>query len=820
MKIKARFSMKISSTARIIISSALMFVIILTSFAVVFNIFAKQAEERNKIQVTKLYAELALSGGLNNKHIFHAVLNENGLIMDSDGNVNGESITSILIKRISFKTLGRISDFIREPSGFFTAKAGDYYLGILRAEQRFVFVQVPAQYLPSYSEGVIPLLFLFAPMCLILFVFAVYCAVKKSSADEKTLYIKDIEDIKQKHSLSLLASEEQFEEKNTQAASDLQTAFFSRVSHEIRTPMNSILGIAQIMLTDSNLSEPQINYMSDIKLSADSLLKTINDILDISRLSAGKMSLYLHDYNFIQFVDNISAYARFTSENKNLEYNFNVPEKLPQCLFGDSARLKQLLTNLISNAVKFTKKGSVSFSVISRENDILFEIKDTGMGIKPEHAKSLFDPFSFTLKTSTGAGLGLAIAKSLARLMDGDISFESEYEAGSTFTVIIPKIIGDSGKLQTVTSKASLNFVSDTRILIVDDNEINLNVAKGLVTSLYGIECDTALSGIEALAYIEKNKYDLIFMDHMMPEMDGIQTTKRIREKNEAYATVPVVALTANTAIDAKDILIRAGMNDLLAKPIIIEEMSNILQKWLASKKCAPEINSENLQIDDDLLSFMEKGGRIITAAMSIPELDVNAGLSAVAFKEDFYESSLKLLFAKIPKIIIILEKCFEDNNLSEFALHINGLKGSLSAVGAVSLSAIAETLENAGRENDYKLCENMLPEFTDSLRKLEGQLASVFAEQTTAQAVKKAGTRAALDEFLQSLKEAVENYNYELLINSITEMTKLDFGIEINSDTARIKILADNFDYDGITQAINELKYELEKNPELFKTS
>jgi signal transduction histidine kinase/HPt (histidine-containing phosphotransfer) domain-containing protein len=807
--------MKMNSSVRIVITAALSFLIVFFIIAIVFSIAVKQADDKNAVLTTKLYAELARSGGLGNKHITSYILSENGTVTES-----GISLVSLLIDRVSIQTAEKISEFIYNPSGFYSYSTGSSYIGILPftegGERYFVFVDVPAEFLPEVPKaGLFLYIILFISAAgLFLLIIAVFLAAKKSINHEKDLTAavckKDIEDLKHRHALSLRASEERFEAENVRAASDMHSAFFGRISHEIRTPMNSILGIAQIMLADSKLPEAQTKYMNDIKSSADLLLNTVNDILDLSRLSTGKMPLYLHDYNFIQLVDNISAYARFTAKQRNLEYNFCVPEKLPQCLYGDSARLKQLLTNIINNAVKFTKKGSISLKVVAGENELSFEVQDTGTGIAPEQFKTLFDPFSTALKTGMGAGLGLTISKSLAHLMDGDITVSSEYGAGSTFTVIIPKIMGDGSKLQSVTMKANLRFTSNTRILVVDDNEINLNVASGLVSSLYCIKCDSAGSGSEALSFIEEHDYDLIFMDHIMPEPDGIQTTKLIREKGGKYADIPIIALTANTVAGVVDVLTEAGMNDVLVKPIVIEEMSNILQKWLPADKCEPVTDNQSSSPDDDLLGFMEKGGRIITAAMNITELDVNAGLSSVAFKEDVYESSLKLLAGKIPKIIAVLEECFENNKLSEFALHVHGMKGSLAAVGAVSLSMMAAALENAGKNNNYEACRKTFPEFTDSLQKLEGQLSSLFADNAETPARKKAGTRKLLDKNLATLKEAVENYNYELLIDTVTDMTEHDFGFEINSDIFKIKILADNFDYDGIIQAIRELKYEL----------
>jgi signal transduction histidine kinase/DNA-binding NarL/FixJ family response regulator len=759
----------------------LSFFIAFTIGAVWLSVFIKNTDENKAVQITQLYAELAKNEGLSNEYITSYILCENGTVIDID-----TGIISLLIDRVSIQTAERISEFIREPEGFYTYNTGVSYIGILpfdeNDERRLIFVEVPLHLMPFFNDNLTIMLLLIGLAGLALFVVIVFYEAKRNIKCEKEVADAQIEEEIQEHEQP--AEEEEETQEAPDRAMNMQTAFFGRISHEIRTPMNSILGIAQILLADSRLSESQLRYINDIKSSTSSLLKTINDSLDFSLLSAGELPLNPRDYNFIQLVDSVSAYTRSVAEQKGLTYNFNVHEKLPQCLYGDSERLKQLLTNIIDNAVKFTKDGSITFNIASRNNNLLFVIHDTGLGIHPESENDLFDPFTQSqesvLRVSEGAGLGLPIAKGLAALMNGDITFNSEYGAGSTFMVTIPKSIGNSAHLKAVTTKSDFNFSTDARILVVDDNEINLNVAEGLITMLYGMECDIVLSGEEALAYFEKHDYNLIFMDHMMPEMDGVETTARIREKN---TEVPIIALTANAIPGTKEMLIEAGMNDLLSKPIVIDEMSKILQKWLPAKK--------------------------FTA------LDINAGLAAVAHNEEIYESSLKLLYDKIPKILAILEICLSENNLPDFTLHIHGMKSSLAAVGAVPLSELAETLENAGNAKDAALCRRVFPEFLNDLKALEQQLASRFAAEV--QLNKKAGTREVLNECLDTLTEAVANYNYELLINTVTAMSELDFGMEINSDTAKIKILADNFDYDGIIGAVKELKYELKNKPELL---
>ncbi|MCL2697957.1 MAG: response regulator [Oscillospiraceae bacterium] len=794
--------MKKGSAARIIIAAVLPFILVISIFGVVINALAKHESEKTAVQITRLYSEFARSGIAYSKYSLDMLLSENGTVIASNVYINiGKSLVSVLLDDISIQTAESISEFIRNPDGFTYYKTCNSYIGILPfyedGELFFSFVDVPINSLPGqYNQySVIARLFLLAGLAgLTLLIIAVSLAARKSIKSEKELlrifHEKELQELKQQHEHCLRSAEERFGKENAGAASEMQSAFFGRVAHEIYTPMNSILGIAQIMLADNNLAGIHVKHVSDIKLSADTLLKTTNNILDLTRLQAGKIPLFLHDYNFIQLVDNVSAYARFIAGQKKLDYIFNVPDKLPQCLYGDAARLKQCLINIIAGTVSFTGKGSVTFSVIAGKDNISFEIH--GMGKEPDDND-----------------LGFSITKSIISLMNGQINFNIKDGAGSVFTVTIPRIAGDSNNLNPVIMKSDLHSLSDKRILIVDDNEINLHVAKGLVLSLYGIDCDIALSGTEALLYTGKNDYDLIFMDHMMPEPDGAKTTMRIRETNTA---VPIIALTADVVPETKELLLKAGMNDFLAKPIVVTEMNYILQKWLPSKKNISKPVHENNYESGNIKGF----GHIVTAAMGFPGLNVKEGLSSVAFNEEIYINSLKLLLGKIPAVIDVLHKSLNENNLPEFTVHVHGMKSSLSSVGASSLSAAAQTLEKAGKAGDINACNKTFPEFAEQLKELENRLALLF--QSGLPANKKTGTRAVLGECMAVLTEAVQNYNYELLTETVARLSEHDFGIEINSDISKIKIFADNFDYDGITVVVSELKLELEKNPSLFK--
>jgi signal transduction histidine kinase/ActR/RegA family two-component response regulator len=371
--------------------------------------------------------------------------------------------------------------------------------------------------------------------------------------------------------------------KGYESAYQAKTQFLSMMSHEIRTPMNAIIGISEILSSDPKLEPGPRSYVADINSAATALLSIINDILDLSKLELGKMQLSPVNYKFKKLIDNTIAMARFLTSESNINLNLENSINYPLYLFGDDVRLRQVLLNIIGNAIKFTKNGSVTVKVMEVGTKIVFEIIDTGIGIKKEDLPFLFQAFQQVDVAKNrhirGTGLGLSVSKYLIELMEGSIEVESEYGKGSLFRISIPKVEGikpaPSKKPQT-----NLNFGGQVKALVVDDNELNLTVASGLLR-IHGIKSDKASSGKEALEMVSNNEYQMIFMDQMMPEMDGLETTANIRAMGGRLLNIPIIALTANAMAGAKETLIAAGMNDFLTKPIHRDELTAILAKWI-----------------------------------------------------------------------------------------------------------------------------------------------------------------------------------------------------------------------------------------------
>ena len=374
------------------------------------------------------------------------------------------------------------------------------------------------------------------------------------------------------------------EKQRAEAASTAKSDFLATMSHEIRTPMNAILGMSTA-LDRLNVDSEHKKYITDIRNASEQLLSIINDILDFSKIEAGKMEVVGVNFNITNMLDNLHSMFTILCKQKGLDMHFEKDDSLSEFIFGDENRIRQVLTNVLANAVKYTAEGSVYFSVSVVEQNLHFTIKDSGIGIKQEDIEKLFTPFEQLDKRKNrnivGTGLGLAITYNLCRIMNGNISVESEYGSGSTFTISLPYVMALESDAEEVIEIS--DFVAPSaRVLVVDDMKTNLAVAE-VMLDIFEIVPDMVENGKDAIKLATTNKYDIIFMDHMMPEMDGIETTALLRNTNKYNKTVPIVALTANVIKGAKEMFLEGQMDDFLPKPIEFDTLKICLKKWLAS---------------------------------------------------------------------------------------------------------------------------------------------------------------------------------------------------------------------------------------------
>ena len=406
----------------------------------------------------------------------------------------------------------------------------------------------------------------------------------------------------------LFINENKRAEEETKRAEELnrsQNRFFSSMSHEIRTPINTVLGMNEIILRQEDASEEIKKDARNIQGAGKLLLALINDILDVSKIEAGKMDIVPVNYNVASLLSEIVNMIWLKTEEKGLKFNVDIDPDVPETLFGDEVRIKQILINLLNNAVKYTKEGSISLHMecetTDNENVLLkIVVSDTGIGIKPEALPFLFDTFKRVDEEKNrhieGTGLGLSIVKQLVELMGGEITVNSVYSEGSTFTVTLgqgissEKHIGNinisgTGSISNAERFAHSFHAPDARILIVDDNEMNLEVEKKLLEGT-GMNIDLAKSGQEALLLTLNCRYDVIFMDHLMPEMDGIECYKNITtQKGGMNSNVPVIVLTANAGSDNMELYNNAGFDDYLVKPVSGVQLEDKLLKFLPKEK-------------------------------------------------------------------------------------------------------------------------------------------------------------------------------------------------------------------------------------------
>ena len=516
------------------------------------------------------------------------------------------------------------------------------------------------------------------------------------------------------YSLWLFDKTEEYE--NTQRLIDLKnqaeeasrakTLFLANMSHEIRTPINAIMGTTEMILRSGEKREV-LAMATDIKNSGELLSSIISGILDFSKIESGEVESVEINYDTASCIREVIKQITPKTQLKGLEFITEISETIPRGLRGDATQIRQILINLLDNACKYTQKGYVKLKIDWKEDEedsklayLYFSVEDTGCGIKEKAIPSLFDSFQrFELRKHIdiqGTGLGLAIAKRLTESMGGEISVESVYGEGSVFSLFIRQKIWDPVPMgNQVLQKAEPEAVSEqdfvapnARILCVDDNLTNRKVIKELL-SIYRIPAEVASGGGECLEMLEKDSsYHLIFMDYMMPEMDGIETVKEIRKKFPGAKDIPIVALTADAVVGAKELLLENGFKDYIAKPIELSKLEEILLLYLPSSV---------IQFVGNKKRPGEYGKAIV-----LPGVDVRAGLSRYGGETGRYLQALKFLYDDGEKQIERMREMLSLGNYEGFGMEVHAIKGLMLGIGAERLSELAREEEMAVKEKRY----------------------------------------------------------------------------------------------------------------------
>lgn len=508
-------------------------------------------------------------------------------------------------------------------------------------------------------------------------------------------------------------------EKADRAKSD----FLASMSHEIRTPINAILGMNELIIRES--SDQNIrDYAKDIESSGKMLLSIINDILDFSKVESGKMEIISVEYDLASVINDIINMLSTKAKDKGLAFLVEVDKTIPSILHGDEIRIRQIITNLMTNAIKYTEKGSVKFSLKGDKDEIGYKlyiiVSDTGKGIKEEDQKRLFESFTrvdeVENRTIEGTGLGLTLTKCFVEMMGGELSVESVYGEGSTFTAYIRQEvvkddpIGDfeeriARKREQRENNSRRLHAPGCKVLVVDDVQMNCKVFCGLLKET-GLEIDTAFSGREALNRCQNQKYNIIYMDHRMPNMDGIECLHELRSMDTPNNDTPVIILTANAISGMREMYMEEGFDDYLSKPIEVKYLEDSIRKyasdWLVEtvKDNKTESVIKENKAESSQISLQEK----------YPELNINLGLMYCMNDEDFYQEMIKE-YAGGDKSNN-LKECLASENYSDFRTFVHAVKSTSLNIGAEHLSEKAKRLENAAKESDIQYIHSNFDEF------------------------------------------------------------------------------------------------------------
>ncbi len=640
----------------------------------------------------------------------------------------------------------------------------------------------------------------------------------------------------EKQAVSLLLAKDELEKKNIELenamidarkASRARDVFLANMSHEIRTPINTMLGLNELILRESQ-DETIRGYALDIKQAGTILLSLVSDILDFSKLQSGKMELAEGTYDISSLLNDLINSVSIPLRKKKLRLSLDIASDIPYKLSGDEVHLRQIIGNLLSNAVKYTQTGTVTLRLAweKQEKDTLLlkiAVEDTGVGVKEKDIARIFETFNRldmeASRNEEGTGLGLAVTHQLVGMMGGKLEVKSEYGKGSVFSFAIPqKIINASplGDFQEQYDKSVRNSISYrekfiaplAKILVVDDNAMNLAVAQDLLRKTK-LQIDVASSGGECLEMLKRKEYHLICMDHMMPVMDGVQTLHAIRElEDNPSRNIPVIALTANAVVGAKEFYLKEGFEDYLSKPIEPDKLEDILIQYLPKELVYLTDDEEiSVESDDNEVGLNEE---------KLTDMGINAanGLKYMGGSRSLYEKVLRdfreILHEKEEQLKSMLAK----EDVSGYAIIVHALKGNARNVGADELAEEAFELEKKSKAGKLEEVEVQSPILFSMMRTLgenldrylETEASEVSVEKEEEPAEKQQITEEIWKEKLRLLHLHLDEFDGENVLESIRELKNYQLSEENRKMLRLCEKAVNDFAYDVAMEIVSSV--------------
>ncbi len=611
-------------------------------------------------------------------------------------------------------------------------------------------------------------------------------------------------------------------------ANRFKTNLLANMSHEIRTPIHAIIGFSE-MVAKQDISEDVKGQIDMIKESSYSLLAIINDVLDLSKLESKKVELVYSNYYISYIIRDIEATFSLLAMRKGLKFEMHLDNNIPSYMYGDKIRIRGALLNILNNAIKFTKEGTVSFSIHVLEKargvvTLQFVVKDTGIGIKEEDQGRIFDSFSkFSIDNNygiEGRGLGLAIAKGYMDLMGGVIDVKSKIGEGSEFTVTLTqKIIDDSPvDMKIVNARKQKNtekfLIHDYKVLVVDDNSINLTVAEGLLKT-YGLKADKVQGGREAIDICKDKEYDLIFMDQMMPGVDGIEAMKSIKQLNDFYANkCKYIVLTADAMAGVRDRLLKEGFDEYLCKPLEIHRLEETLKRFVPEEYIYKTIDEipNNIVLEESKASVIPEDKKPDEVELLAAALDINLDVLNKKIRDcggtlSDYKEICVIAYNHSEAKINKLNESKTIKDYDRYTIEVHSLKSSLATLGAMDLSQKARILENAGKSGNYELIDaegdNLVAEYSDFMAKIR---KAIIEDLTGEQAEAEEWSREEISKVVKKMSGMVDDFNFGGIFELIEQIKGMEMGPETRATFDSIAETMDNMDIDSLKKQLGDL--------------